>query len=281
VTSPDQTPLAQDHSTPKALHTWSLFRTMGRFVARGSMPTGDLPERQEGGLSLLELPAELARHGYVSAQLCHFYLPTLDASYLDELRSAFADAGVLLECFLIDDGDLAHPVDGDAQQQWVSGWLDVAEALQAQRARVVAGKQAPEAGSLSRSAERLVALAGQHRGVRVVTENWHAVLPDAASVDELLDRTEGEVGFLIDLGNWKGPGKYAELAQVAGRAETCQAKVSTTPDGAIDPDDYRASLGVLRDAGYAGPLAMVHDGPDDREWNRLEDAYAILTEVFG
>ncbi len=26
----------------KALHTWSLFRTMGRFVAPGSAPTGGL-----------------------------------------------------------------------------------------------------------------------------------------------------------------------------------------------------------------------------------------------
>lgn len=268
-------------TTAKAVHSWSLFRTMGRYVAPGSMPSGAIEERQHGGVPLLELPAELARHGYTSTQLCHFYLPTHDPGYLDELRAAFAEAGVELECFLVDDGDLADPVRGEAQQAWVSGWLDVAAALQPLRARVVAGKQAPDATTLARSADRLRQLARRHPEVRLVTENWHALLPDAASVHELLDRTEGEVGFLVDLGNWKGPGKYAELASVAGRAETCQAKVLTSAEGEVDAVDYRACLGLLRDAGYDGPLALVYDGADPDEWKRLEDASAIVTEVFG
>jgi sugar phosphate isomerase/epimerase len=261
------TPVAPHRPTPKAVHSWSLFRTMGRYVAAGSMPSGALPERQQGGLPLLELPAALARHGYTSTQLCHFYLPTLDSAYLDELRAAFADAAVELECFLIDDGDLASPTEGDQQQEWVSGWLEIAEA--------------PDATTLAASADRLRELARRHPEVRVVTENWHALLPDAASVLELLDRTEGEVGFLVDLGNWKGPGKYAELAAVAGRAETCQAKVATSATGEVDAVDYRACLGILRDAGYDGPLALVYDGADPDEWKRLEDAATIVAEVFG
>ena len=88
------------------------------------------------------------------------------------------------------------------------------------------------------------------------------------------------MGFLIDLGNWTGDGKYAELAAVAGRAETCQAKVMTDPAGTIDVDDYRRSLGVLRDIGYTGPLAMVYDGPDPDEWSKLDQAYGIVRSVF-
>ncbi len=275
------TSAASHRTTAKAVHSWSLFRTMGRYVAAGSMPSGAIEERQQGGLPLLELPAELARHGYTSTQLCHFYLPSLDAGYLAELRAAFVEAEVELECFLIDDGDLADPVRGDAEQEWVSGWLDIAADLQARRARVVAGQQAPDATTLATSADRLRRLARRHPDIRLVTENWHALLPDAASVHELLDRTEGDVGFLVDLGNWKGPGKYAELASVAGRAETCQAKVLTDAGGEVDGEDYRACLRVLRDAGYAGPLALVYDGADPSEWQRLEEASAIVTEVFG
>jgi sugar phosphate isomerase/epimerase len=264
----------------KAVHSWSLFRTMGRYVAAGSMPSGDLAESQASGLSLLELPSELARRGYTSVQLCHFYLPTRDPGYLTELRSAFSDASVELECLLIDDGDLTHPSRGEADQEWISGWLDVAAYLQPRRARVVAGKQSPTTASLPVSAQRLSQLAQRHPDVRVVTENWHALLPDGSTVNELLDRTIGQVGFLVDLGNWSGPGKYRELASVATRAETCQAKVRTGPDGSIDANDYRLCLGVLRDAGYSGPLAMVYDGEDPREWDRLDDAQRILTEVF-
>lgn len=264
----------------KALHTWSLFRALGRYVAPGSMPSGGMPESSGPAPALLELPAELARHGYRSSQLCHFYLPRRDQPYLAELRAAFADAGVALECLLIDDGDLAHPSDGDAQRDWVSSWLETAEALGAARARVVAGQQPPEPSTLAASATRLRQLADRHPDLRLVTENWHALLPDAASVVELLDQTEGQVGFLVDLGNWKGPDRHAQLAAVAGLAETCQAKVRTDPQGRLDLDEYRTCLTVLADAGYAGPLALVHDGPDPDEWGRLEDAYAVVRAVF-
>lgn len=270
-----------DHRPPKAVHTWSLFRTTGRLVAPGSMPSGDLPEGGGRGLTALELPAALAAHGFASAQLCHFYLASREESYLAELRQAFVDARVELECLLVDDGDLTHPDDGAADQAWVSGWLDVAAALGARRARVVAGKQPPTEDTLRLAARRLVELAERHPDVRLVTENWHALLPDAAAVDRVLDAAQGRVGFLVDLGNWKGPGKYDQLVAVAGRAETCQAKVTTDPDGAIDEADFRRCLEVLRDAGYTGPLALVHDGPDPDEWAVLDRAYALVTTVFG
>lgn len=271
-----------DALTPadKALHSWSLFRTLGRFVAPGSMPSGGLPEGDEGGLALLDLPAELAARGYRGVQLCHFYLPTRDPGYLAELKAAFAAAGVLIECVLIDDGDLAHPSDSGAQRDWLSSWVDTAAQLEPSRVRVPAGQQPPTAENLARSADRLTELADRHPEVRVVVENWKALLPDAASTLELLDRTEGRIGFLVDLGNWKGPGKYVELAAVAGRAETCQAKVGTDGAGTIDEVDYRRSLEVLRDAGYAGPLAMVYDGADPDEWGKLEEAQAVLRRVF-
>ena len=265
---------------PKALHTWSLFRTLGRLVAAGSMPSGALPEAAGSELALLDLPAELARHGYQSAQLCHFYLASRESGYLAELRTAFAEAGVEIECLLIDDGDLTHPSQAEDHQDWISTWIDVAEGLGAARVRVIAGKQPPSRSTLKTSALRLLQLADRHTGVRLVTENWHALLPDAAAVNELLDQTDGHVGFLIDLGNWTGPGKYAELAAVAGRAETCQAKVKTDEAGVIDEHDYRSSLAVLRDAGYDGPLAMVYDGPDPDEWGKLDEAYAILRSAY-
>lgn len=265
----------------KAVHSWSLFRTLGRYVAPGSMPSGDLPEGGGRALDLLDLPAALADRGYRSVQLCHFYLPRAEASYLAELRAAFSSAEVHLECFLIDDGDLTHPSDADQQQEWISAWVDVAEQLGAARVRVPAGRRGPNPARIRASAARLVQLARRHPSLQLVTENWQALLPDAASVLELLDQTDGQVGFLIDLGNWTGPDKYAELAAVADRAETCQAKVTTDDAGSIDASDYRASLTVLRNAGYTGPLAMVYDGPDPDEWTRLDQAYAIVQSVYG
>lgn len=264
----------------KAVHSWALHRTLGSFVAAGAMPMGGLPAGGNGGVALLDLPGELARRGYGAFQLAHFSLPTADPAYLAELRSALDEANVELECFLVDDGDPTDTTGTAPGEDWVSGWLDVAAALGAPRARVVAGKRDPTPLRLDASASALRRLADHHPELRVVTENWHALLPNADAVIALLERTEDRVGFLVDLGNWRGAGKYDELARVAHLAETCQAKVRMT-DAGLDVEDYRRSLSVLRDAGYTGPLAMVYDGPDPDEWGHLEQAYQVVTEVFG
>lgn len=241
-------------STKKAVSTWSLHRTL------------------TGGLALLDLPAELARHGFDTVQICHFHLAARDPSYVEELRASLREAGVALDCLLIDDGEAA-------QDTWISDWMAVAEQLGAARARVIAGRSEPTPETIRASAEGLLRLAARHPSVRVVTENWHELLPNAASVTDLFARTGDEVGFLIDLGNWTGAGKYAELAAVADRAETCHAKAHHDGNG-LDADDYRRSLQVLRDAGFDGPLALVYDGKDTDEWRWLDAEHAIVGEVF-
>lgn len=244
------------------------------------MPSNGIPPGDGVGLALLDLPSELARRGFDSIQLCHFYLPSLDNTYLQEFRAALDDADVALECFLIDDGDLTHSSQAAQNERWLSGWLEVAEQLGAPRARVPAGFAAPSAAAITASAAALRRLAADHTEVRVVTENWHELLPNADSVLALLAETGDDVGFLIDLGNWRGVDKYDELARVAPFAETCQAKGHLV-DGTLDVEDYRRSLQVLRDANYAGPLAMVYDGADPDEWTWLEREYEVVSEVFG
>jgi sugar phosphate isomerase/epimerase len=230
---------------------------------------------------LLELPGLLAEHGYDTVQICHFHIPHRDAGYLDELRDALQAEGVTLDALLVDAGDLTHPDDADRHEAWIAGWLDDATALGARRARVVAGKQEPTVERLAESARRLRRLAAGHPDVRVVTENWMSLLPSAAEVHQLLDGTDGEVGLLIDLGNWTGPDKYDQLASIAPLAETCHAKCHTLPgeDAALDTEDYQRSLQVLVDAGFTGPLALVYDGPDDDEWGRLDAEHAIVTKI--
>lgn len=266
----------------KSLHTWSLFRTMGRFVAPGSAPSGVLTENPStDGLDLLELPAQLAAHGFASAQLCHFYLPRTEASYLAEVRDAFRAAGVDLECFLVDDGDVTHPERGERQQRWLSGWIEIAEQLGAPRVRVPAGDQPPTQETLALSARRLRALAAAHPGLRLLTENWKSLLVDAATTRDLLDRLEGEVGLLIDTGNWTGEDKYEQIAAVAGGAECSQVKARESSPGVLDAEDLTRALTVLRDVGYAGRISYVYAGTDDDEWGRLEQIHEIARTVTG
>ncbi|MET1005623.1 MAG: TIM barrel protein [Propionibacteriaceae bacterium] len=257
----------------KAVSSWSLHRTLGSFRAGAT----DSPPAT--GMPLLELPAELSRRGFDTFQLCHFHLPSRDPSYLAELRSALDTSSITLDALLVDDGDLTDPDDADRHQAWIGDWLDDAVALGAHRARVIAGKNAPTAETLGESARRLRALAAAHPDVRVVTENWFDLLPDAAAVLSLFEQTAGDVGFLIDLGNWTGSEKYGELAAVAHLAETCHAKCRFDATGP-DTTDYAAALQVLRDAEFDGPLALIYDGPDADEWSALEQEHAVVQTVF-
>ncbi len=253
-----------------AVHAWSLDRTLGRF--RAGTTTGP------AGLPLLELPAALRDHGYHTVQLCHFHLPHRDATYLAELRAALAEAGVVLDALLVDDGDLTHPSEAAREEAWISSYLADATALGATRIRVVAGQTRTDTAQADSSAAlgRIAARAGD---LRVVTENWRDVTRDAADVRAVLDPLAGAVGLLVDLGNWTGPGKYVDLAEVAPYAETCHAKAHW--DGSdVDEVDYRRSLSSILDAGYSGPLALVYDAVGDDEWAGLAVQRAIVEDLL-
>lgn len=267
----------------RTVSTWSLHRTLGRFVGPDSATLGGPfmdSAAEPNGVALLDLPRQLQAHGYEAVQIVHFHLPSTDPAYLAQLRAALSDAGIELDTLLIDDGDLTDPVNADRTEAWISDWLDVAVALGATRARVVAGQTEPTPERLQESAHRLVRLAEAHPGVRIVTENWKSLLPDGATVQELLRQTGDPVGLLIDLGNWSGVDKFDELALIAPIAETCHAKCRFI-DGTPDTEDFRHGLQVLKDAGYDGPLALIYDGSDDDEWAQLDVEQEIVRSVFG
>jgi sugar phosphate isomerase/epimerase len=146
-------------------------------------------------------------------------------------------------------------------------------------ARICAGRSAPGPERLRSSGQLLASLARRHPGVRVVTENWLEMTPDASSVKAVLDAAEGEVGLLIDLGNWSGLGKYEELEAIAALAESCHAKCHFTADGP-DESDFRRTLSILLDASFTGPMALIYDGPDDDEWSGLEREWEIVSSVL-
>ena len=266
----------------RTVSTWSLHRTLGRFAGPDSATLGG-PFLQApvspGGLALLDLPAELKAHGYGAVQIVHFHLPSRDPAYLAQLRDALAAADIELDTLLIDDGDLTDEANAERVDAWLDGWLETASALGATRARLIVGRSEPTPERVRTTAERLVRMAGAHPGVRVVIENWLGMFPDARAVETMLAATGDSVGLLIDLGNWRGPDKYDQLARIAARAETCHAKCHTTGDD-LDTVDFRRSLQVLKDAGYAGPLALIYDGDNDDEWAMLDAEWEIVTSVF-
>ena len=265
----------------RAVSTWSLHRTLGEYVANDSavnggpfMPSPDV----ERASPLLELIPELAARDYHAVQICHFHLESREHSYLQKVRQALQQHQIELDALLIDDGDLTAP-DIAPQLNWYNSWLEAASILGAKRARICAGRSQPTPELLKRSGTYLAELAKNHPDVRIVTENWMEMIPDAESMIAVLDEAGDSVGLLIDLANWQKPEKYQQLALIADRAETCHAKCVFSENGP-DAEDFRRTLVILTDAGYTGPLALIYDGPNADEWAELDREWEIVQSVF-
>ena len=100
-------------STPRlSVSTWSLHRQLGKPGFTGPAHDMQIPieTHNKGPIPLLELPARVAEFGINTLEICHFHLPSVEKTYLAELRAALAAADVELFSLLIDDGDITHPL---------------------------------------------------------------------------------------------------------------------------------------------------------------------------
>lgn len=256
-----------------SVSTWSLHRQLGRPDFYGPEEGKQIPvaTHDRGELSLLDLPARVAKFGINTLELCHFHVPSLDKGYLNELRGALEAANVELFSLLIDNGDITDPEYADRDLIWIAEWIETAGMLGATCTRAIAGKTASSAEALemSRSGLQCLAERAEANGVRLMTENWFSVLSTPENVLMLLDSLDGEVGFCLDFGNWTGETKYADLETIALRADSCHTKAHFLAPGEMDKDDYIRCLDLTQDAGFSGPHTLIYDGPGDDEWEGL------------
>jgi sugar phosphate isomerase/epimerase len=244
------------YSRRVAVSTWSLHRLLDKAA-------------------LLDIPAQAAAHGIGRIEICHFHLPSTDAAYLAELKASLADSQIECLTLLIDEGDLTDPSEATRGEhvETIGKWIDVAGEIGAARARVIAGKASPDAGGEAlRTSEqnlRVLARRASDRGVRVVTENWFALLDRPAEVIQLLDALDGEVGLLLDFGNWSGERKYGDLARIAPMAESTHAKGNYDDAGNLLSEDYARCLKICADAGFQGPHSLIFDAAGD-EWTEID-----------
>lgn len=262
------------NATRLSVSSFSLHRTIG--INYRDLPGDDgtrpgVPLHGRAKCALISLPERIAEAGILTLEISHPHLPSREPAYLKELRYAIWEAGVTLLSMLVEAGDLTDPVDGPRDQEWMAGWLETAGLLGAQRVRLIAGKApyTPEALQRSISSLRELARIGRDHGVRVTTENWFDLLSCPEAVTTLLDSLEGEVGFNLDFGNWSGPTKYADLAEIFRYAESCHAKCAFQSEYVPDAEDFRKCLDLARASNFAGPYTLIYDGPGDDEWKGL------------
>ena len=255
--------------------SWALHETLDAPPIYGvdagdTVPDAVREKTDAATVSLLDLPAALAHHGFDSLQICHFHLPTRDHAYLSDLRGAIFAAGLPLHALLIDGGDLTHPDQGARDEDWIARWLPVAARLGAGEVRVIAGKSVGE-GSLERAvaALRRLARVAADQGVRLTTENWYPVLSSPAAVIDLLEGCGGEVRFLLDFSNWSRPAKYEDLPEIASYAAACHAQATYLGPLEIDEQDYAFCLDLPYSSALTGGFFLVNSGPHPDPWQGL------------
>ena len=233
------------YGTPKRVScsSWALHPLLNRtYPGLPGDPSGYFIKASgESKLSLLEVPAKLAEHGIHTMELCHFHVPSRDATYLNELKVAIAEAGVELWSLLVDVGDIAHPEHSARNTAWVRDWLDVAVVLGAKRSRVIAGDQPPTEANFERGIQAMSSLV-KHvdgTGLRVMTENWFELLPDAVTLNRYFERMNSQIGLCFDFGNWHHADKYDQLEQIVHLTESCHAKCVFNEQGEPDLQDFQ------------------------------------------
>ncbi len=228
---------------------------------------------------LLELPAELQKHGFGTLELCHFHLPSTDPDYLAALRSRLDASGTELFSILIDAGDVAAPDPAvlGGELELLRHYIRVAAALGAERVRISAGQQPATPETLAQSAAQLTELmnyAAAH-GVALSTENWQLTAQQPEAVLSILDACPAGLGLCVDTGNAEAAtgnlaDKYDMLAQLLPHATSVHFKAHMTPDG-IDLEDAGRCLELLRDVSFGGPVSLIYD----RKQGELKELQAL------
>ncbi len=243
--------------------SWALHQELGKPPFYGAESDQLIPDftPDAAKLTLLEMPAELARQSFDAMQICHFHLPTHDESYLYELKDAIQSAGISLHAFLVDEGDVTHPENGARDAAWMKDWIPVAAALGAQHIRFIAGKT-NRSGAIEHSAQVLKSLATQavQQGLEVLIENWFELLATPTAVHELLERCEGQAKLQLDFSNWNGTTKYEDLTAIAPLATCCHAQARFVDAKQIDEADYNRCLNLPYPTGFNGPFILVNGG---------------------
>ncbi|TYP79485.1 sugar phosphate isomerase/epimerase family protein [Paenibacillus methanolicus] len=261
-----------------SVSTWSLHRLLGplrwTYWDEQNKTQATREELQPQEIELLDLPAEAGKRGYRALEICHFHFPSTDEEFLRRLKLSFDRADMLFDTLLLDYGDLTSPDEARRASDlaWMKRWIGIGADCGARRIRIIAGEaDASDHAALRQSAKALSELAefGRQVGIQVVSENFKALTIRAVNGVELVRNAEGKLGYITDFGNYRGEGKFEEIAMTAPLSQSVHVKAQDDSDGRPDADELRRCLDVAHRSGFDGAYVLIYDGPGDM-WQGLE-----------
>jgi sugar phosphate isomerase/epimerase len=246
---------------------------------------------RSASLNLLDLPREIASHGIKTIDICHFHLPSIDSTFLKELKDSLAEADVELVQLLIDSGELSNPdpETSRGQIEIVKRWMEVASQLGAIGVRYVPGAETPSVETIAASVTAFRELAdfANSLALEPATENFKNMNKQPGTLLEIIDRSERSYGLVADFGNARGPDKYETLSRLLPRATSIHAWANCDENGMIDSAEFRYCLEIALDAGFDGPILLLGARPPDvfrhkrGLWQGTNDLWDEVESVFG
>lgn len=149
-------------------------------------------------------------------------------------------------------------------------WIDYAATMGAPVIRIFAGR---EKDGMSREEALTLCVQGidesleyaATRGVFLALENHGGITATAPEILEIVKRVKPSPWFGVnfDSGNFTSEDPYAELEQIAPYAVNAQIKVMVNRAGQKEPSDFARVIGILKDAGYRGYVALEYEEAED------------------
>ena len=276
-----------------AVSTVTLAKALGSPLYEMDADTGQQvgSPAEPATIDLLDVPAAAASRGFHSFDLSVYHLPSIERSYLEDLRSAFEDTKVELFQLLIDTGEVAStdPDERNAGIKHIKRWMDIAVELGATGVRYVPGDSQPTLESIRASGEAFRELADYavESGLRPATENYRRFNMKADDLLGVLEHSEREYGLVADFGNARGPNKYETLEKIMPRATSIHAWAEVDEKGDLISEDFQRCLTMARDNAFDGPIMLQSGYPVDifqqtREvWTRVDEMREEVRAVFG
>ena len=256
-----------------AVSSWSVHGLLGtaRFAQQGNKTVLSAGQSQ-GDVSLLQLPAMIAEAGIHTLEICHFHFPSIEESYLDELKQVLNENGVTLENILIDAGNIANP-NGEERQadiEMAKQWQEITAYLGGKGNRIDCGRERPSPETITHTVNALKELTtnADRLGIKVVTENFHQMSREPDTLIDIMQKVEHPIGLCVDFGNAEASAdKFGTIEKLMPYATSIHCKANYH-DNAIDDADLNRSLSYLKQANFQGPITLIINETEN-EWEEM------------
>lgn len=151
----------------------------------------------------------------------------------------------------------------------VKRWVDLAAELHAPTIRIFAGNL--QKGTTEEQARQWCIDAIKEsldyagtRGVILALENHGGIVSTVDQLLSIVTAIDHEwFGVNWDSGNFRSADPYGDLAKAAPYAVVSQIKTDISPKGVRQEADYAKLVGILRQAGYSGYVALEYEAKPD------------------